>query len=174
MAAVALTNPKNPHNVGNAIRACSCWNIPTLIWSGTRVPTPKEWLSSEEFAEFRMPREERMKGYTEVELIRSDRFKDIIDKGNYTPVAVELLESSEMLFDFIHPENPLYIFGPEDGSIPSAILQHCHRFVTIPVAHCLNLACAINVVLAHRAEQRYKTHGELIGLFEDRGFIESK
>jgi len=170
MNALALTNPKFPHNVGAAIRAASCWRIPKLMWSGNRVPLPEEWINIEEFAQYRMPREERMKGYKDVELLRTDRFKD--EFRGYTPVAVELTDSSENLFDFIHPENALYVFGPEDGSIPSTIMQHCHRFIQIPTAHCLNLAAAINVVLSHRANQIYNTTGHLITLNEERGFIQ--
>jgi tRNA(Leu) C34 or U34 (ribose-2'-O)-methylase TrmL len=167
--AIALYNPKFPHNVGAAIRSASCWRIPKLIWSGNRVPLPKDWMNSEEFREYRMPREERMKGYKDVELSKSEKFKDEF-KG-YVPVAIELVENSENLFDFEHPENAFYIFGPEDGGIPSTILQHCHRFVQIPTAHCLNLSAAINVVMSHRANQIYQKSGELITLNEHRGFI---
>lgn len=167
--AIALTNPKFPHNVGSAIRACSCWDVPRLMWSGKRVPHPKEWFGSEEFAQYRIPREERMKGYSEVELIRTDRFKDHFE--GYTPVAIEVREEAENLFDFIHPVNPIYIFGPEDSSLDRNILQHCHRFVQIPTKHCLNLACAVNVVLAHRAQQLFFNNGESLKLSEQRGFI---
>lgn len=169
-AAVALTNPKFPHNVGNAVRACSCWGVTKLIWSGNRVPHPKEWKESE-LSQYRIPREERMKGYNDVELIRSDKFKELIAKHNFTPVAVEVMEEAENLFVFEHPKNPLYIFGPEDGGLNRPILQHCHRFLRIPTAHCLNLACAINVVLGHRAQQIYATTGHWLTLKEERGFI---
>ena len=173
MTAVALTNPKYRHNVGAAIRACSCWGIDKLIWSGTRIKHPDEW-TDEELAEYRLPREERMKGYYDVERIRVDRFKEILEKGNYTPVAVEIQEGSENLFDFDHPENPFYIFGPEDGSLDWRTKQHCHRFVQIPTQHCLNLSCAVNVVLSHRANQLYKRTGQLLTLKEERGFINGK
>lgn len=169
MTTIALTNPKYPHNVGAAIRACSCWDIETLVWSGKRVPHPDEWWESE-LKDFRIPREERMKGYKDVELIKTDRFKDIIAKG-YTPVAIEVMENAENLFDFIHPENPMYIFGPEDGGLDRNILQHCHSFVRIPTQHCLNLGCAINVVLAHRAKQLYDLGTQKLELKEERGFI---
>lgn len=168
--AIALTNPKYPHNVGSAIRAASCWGFDKLIWTGDRVPHPQEWINCEEFQQYRMPREERMKGYKEVELIRTDRFKDIIAEG-YTPIAVEVMEEAENLFDFEHPENPMYIFGPEDGGLDRKVLLHCHRFVRIPTQHCLNLACAINVVLSHRANQIYQKTGHLLTLKEERGFI---
>jgi tRNA(Leu) C34 or U34 (ribose-2'-O)-methylase TrmL len=170
MSMICLTNPKYPHNVGAAIRACSCWDIPKLVWSGNRVPHPDEWADDEELGQYRMPREERMKGYKSVELVRTDKFKDLIGKG-ITPVAIEVMEESENLFDFEHPENAMYIFGPEDGGLTSTILQHCHRFVRIPTKHCLNLSCAINVVLMHRAQQIYQRTGNLLELAEDRGFI---
>lgn len=168
--AIALTNPKYRHNVGAAIRACSCWGVPKLIWSGNRVPHQDEWKNDPELSQYRLPREERMRGYYDVERVRTDKFKNIILEG-YTPVAVELLENAENLFDFVHPENALYIFGPEDGSLDRSILQHCHRFVKIPTQHCLNLAAAMNVVLSHRSQQIYQQTGNFLTLKEHRGFI---
>jgi tRNA C32,U32 (ribose-2'-O)-methylase TrmJ len=44
----------------------------------------------------------------------------------------------------------LYIFGPEDGSIPQSVLKECHRFVVIPTKHCVNLAAAVYLVLYDR------------------------
>lgn len=171
MIAIALTNPKYRHNVGAAVRACSCWGVETLIWSGNRVPHPEEWAQDEELSQYRLPREERMKGYNEVERIRVDRFIRWNRFNNYTPVAVELQEGAENLFDFEHPENPIYIFGPEDGDLDWRVKQHCHRFVQIPTQHCLNLSCAVNVVLSHRAQQMYQKTGQLLTLKEERGFI---
>ena len=167
MSIIALTNPKYPHNVGAAIRACSCWGIQKLVWSGKRVPHPDEWSESE-LSDYRIPREERMKGYKSVELVRSERFKDLI-VGGIIPVAIELVPDAENLFDFEHTENAMYIFGPEDGGLTSIILQHCHRFIKIPTRHCLNLGCAINVVLAHRAHQIYTKTGHYEELAEIRG-----
>jgi hypothetical protein len=93
-----------------------------------------------------------MKGYRRIAMARDaypfDKF------AGATPVAVELRENSQPLTTFVHPENAVYVFGPEDGSIPSAFLGHCHRFVHIQARHCLNLGAAVNVVLAHRWMQQ--------------------
>lgn len=35
--AVTLIDPKYPHNVGAALRACSCWGVGQLWWTGRRV-----------------------------------------------------------------------------------------------------------------------------------------
>ena len=144
--AVVLVDPKFPHNVGGALRACSCWGVGQLWWSGDRVTldVPKGE---------RLPREERMKGYRDVELYRDIAPLDRFAKG--TPVAVELRPNSESLVDFEHPDDGIYVFGPEDGSLPKGILSACHRFVVIPTPHCLNLAAAVNVVLYDR---RLKLH----------------
>jgi tRNA(Leu) C34 or U34 (ribose-2'-O)-methylase TrmL len=144
--AVALVNPKYAHNVGAAMRACSAYNVGQLWFTGNRVSLdPKKGE--------RLPREERMKGYASVELRQFDYFFDCFGPG-VTPVAVEIRETSEQLPTFEHPDNPLYVFGPEDGSIPSVVLRHCHRFVMIPTAHCLNLATAVTTVLYDRMAKR--------------------
>jgi len=117
--AIALINPKYATNVGMAVRLASCYSIPQVWWSGNRVEldvTQKK----------RLPREERMKGYQDVSMIQHNRFFDQFPK-DVTPVAVEVRETSENLYGFEHPEKPLYVFGPEDGSIPGVLLQHCHR-----------------------------------------------
>ena len=68
---------------------------------------------------------------------------------------MELRPDAEPLLTFEHPENALYVFGPEDGGLPKPIRVLCHRFVVIPTRHCLNLAAAVNVVLYDRLLKRH-------------------
>ncbi len=140
--AIAMWDPKYPHNVGAAVRAASCFGARVVIFSGRRVPVAGG-------KDYRLPREERMRGYRDVTILNDDYFFERFS-GKVTPVAVEVRENSEPLPNFVHPENPLYVFGPEDGSIPQSQLRHCHRFVSIPSMHCLNLGNAVNVVLYDR------------------------
>ena len=141
---IVLTNPKYPHNVGAAVRACSNFGAKIVMFTGQRVS-----LEPSRVKGYRLPREERMKDYQDILLLNDEypfnRFgKDVI------PVAVEKRENAEPLTYFQHPENAIYIFGPEDGSIPQVMLGHCQRFLVIVSKHCLNLAAAVNVVLADR------------------------
>ncbi|MDP2285217.1 MAG: TrmH family RNA methyltransferase, partial [Pseudohongiella sp.] len=54
------------------------------------------------------------------------------------------------LIEFTHPQNALYIFGPEDGSIPQAIVDQADFVVFVPTIGCMNLAATVNVVLYDR------------------------
>lgn len=167
--AIALINPKYGHNVGAAIRAASCYDVKQVFWTGDRVRQDLE-------AKKRLPREERMKGYGAVDAIELDYFFDAFPKGT-VPVAIELTPGAEQLPAFEHPENALYVFGPEDGSIPGKTLAFCHRFVVIPTHHCLNLATAVSTVLYDRRAKRQRDGLEPVlpmdqMLHEDRGFIE--
>jgi len=161
---ILLVNPKYARNVGVAVRAASCYGAKQVWFTGERValdPAMKK----------RIPREERMKGYRDVEIIQYEKPFERFPRG-VVPVAIEVRENSELLFDFEHPENALYVFGPEDGSINSTMLRHCHRFVVIPSKHCLNLAVAIGTVLYDRAYKEWLKNGETPitpGEWEERG-----
>ncbi len=145
--AVALWNPRFPHNVGAALRAASCYGLAQVWFTGERVKLALD-------AKKRLPREERMKGFADVELRHYDRFLDQFG-DEVVPVAVEVRVNSESLPTFEHPANALYVFGPEDGSLPPSVLAKCHRFVAIPTRHCVNLAAAVYTVLYDRQVKLY-------------------
>ena len=59
--------------------------------------------------------------------------------------------------DFAHPGSgvdaealPVYVFGPEDGTLPGAVVKRCHRFVVLPSYECLNLANSVAALLYDR------------------------
>lgn len=156
---VVLNNPKFPHNVGAAMRACSCFGVKELWVTGSRVIDELQTRS-------RLPREERMKGFSDVSIYQTNYPLD--QYNNITPVAIELLNGSESLTTFQHPKNAVYIFGPEDGSVDKGLRNLCHRFVQIPSRHCLNLAASVYVVLYDRILKS----GKQFTLQENRGVIE--
>jgi len=147
-----LVNTKYLHNVAAAIRAASCFDVTRLVWTGSRID-----LSLLD----RLPREERMKGYRDVDWTHDKHDKPFnLFLPDVTPVCVELLENSEPLTTFEHPANAVYVFGPEDGGVPQVIRRLCHRFVHIQSNHCLNLAAAVNVVL-HDRKAKLQLSGRL-------------
>lgn len=138
---IVLFNPKYPSNLGAIVRIASAYGFSSVYFTGNRIN-----LQDME----RTPRELRMREYQHVQVIHSDRPFDLLGAAS-VPVAVEFRESAESLFDFGHPSDATYVFGPEDGSIPSHILRLCQRFVVIPTPHCLNIATAVATVAYDRS-----------------------
>jgi len=151
MVAVILINPKFPHNVGGAIRACAAFGVERLRWTGDRVGNP---IHGE-----RLPREERLRLFKKVDWGQTEVLRWMED--GLIPVAVEVREQAEDLTWFEHPADAAYVFGPEDGSLDKGILSACHRFVRIPSDVCLNLAAAVNVILADRRMKERRTERNL-------------
>lgn len=149
LPAIALVNPKFTHNIGQSIRAASLFGAKVLFFTGSRVIKELEELNEKKY---RFPREERMKEYKNVLVLHDDYFIERFD-CDLSPVAIEKRQNSERLPYFQHPKKALYIFGPEDGSIPKSYLHHCHSFVLIPTKSCLNLAAAVNVTLYDRTSK---------------------
>ena len=116
-----------------------------------------------------------MKGYDNVDFINYDKPFDMFEKA--VPIAVEVQKGAENLFEIEHPPNAIYVFGPEDGSIPSVARRHCHRFLYIPSNHCLNLATAVAAIMWDRQVKRFQAGAiEQIahpGFVEQRGYDDS-
>lgn len=154
-ASILLVETKFAHNVGGAVRALSCFGGGDVFYTGDRFDMGD-----------RLPREERMRAYADTPWhhlatgfpagLRPVDFAKQYGRRSLTPVAVELLPGTEPLHTFEHPEDALYVFGPEDGSLPNGVRRSCHRFVTIPSLHCLNLAAAVYIVLYDRAVKRWQ------------------
>lgn len=165
--AVALVNPKYPHNVGQTVRAASCFGIPQVWFSGTRVSLTGDGKK------YRLPREERMKGYGKVDLCQGDYFFDAFER-DVIPIGIELRAGAESLAHFEHPDKALYVFGPEDGSLAGVHLRHCHRIVQIPMQHCANLSAAVYMVLYDRHSKRVRAGLDSpFELDESRGWEEA-
>ena len=140
-----LERPKYVQNLAAAVRACACFDIKTLIWTGSRFD-----LSQLD----RTPRELRMKDYKTVTVTNTNRPFELLPPY-IVPVCVDLLPGAIPLDQFEHPVNAAYVFGPEDGSVSQVYRRLCHKFVYIPSKFCLNLAAAMNVVLYDRQRSLY-------------------
>lgn len=141
---IALLSPKYTQNVGATVRAAACYGADEVWYTGSRIPD----VSTKQD---RLPRELRMKAYEHVSLRHTERLFDQLGP-EVVPIAIELLPGSQPLTSFVHPENVVYVLGPEDGSIPSVARRHCHQFVYVPTIDgmCMNLAATVNVVLYDR------------------------
>ena len=79
-------------------------------------------------------------------------------------VCVEFAEGATPLPQFEHPRQALYVFGPEDGSLPQDMIDAADHVVFVPTVGCMNLAASVNVVLYDRLckSTQAANHEELI------------
>lgn len=133
-AAIGLVGMKNSLNYGGVLRAAHCLGASMIAFQGPR---------------FKRQASDTTKAYRHIPLIET---LDILSVAPFDcqRVAVELVPGARCLTTFVHPKQAIYIFGPEDGSIPTAIVERCQHVVQIPSAYCLNLASTVNVVLYDR------------------------
>lgn len=132
---VGLHHPKNPANVGGALRAAYCYGAKSVMVSGNRkgirhaADTTKIW--------------------------RHDPVFCVDDLGSVipfdcVPVAIDLVAGAVPLPEYRHPIRAFYVFGPEDGTLGDSVLSWCRDVVMVPTTQCMNLAATVNVVLYDR------------------------
>lgn len=145
---IALTNPKTPTNVGAVMRAAGCYQADQIIYNGNRFAQAakyhKQTLQTDTF-----------NMQDKIPLIQVESFIDIkASLASIPPTAkiicVDLVEGAIPLPHFEHPEEAVYIFGPEDSSIKQDVIDIADDVVYVPTVGCMNLAATVNVLLYDR------------------------
>src|SRR6266699_4256000 len=109
LPAVVMLNPKFAVNVASMIRNCACFGIDWLFITGDRVEIPTGQKGD------RLPRQERMRQFKTVKVVRAELPLLLFDSfgKSVAPIGVELTESSMPLPLLKHPDNAVYLLGPE-------------------------------------------------------------
>lgn len=138
---IGLINPKSPENVGSVMRAAGNYRVDSVFYTGKRYPR----------ALMRNPNIPDM-GRKPSQDVPLSELPCLIDAAaiGMKLVCVEFAENAIALPEFQHPENALYIFGPEDGSIGQDVIDRADAVVYVPTTGCMNLAATVNVVLYDR------------------------
>ena len=124
--------------MGSILRAAGCYQAISIRYTGERYARAQAFSTDTKNAHLNI-------SVTQVAAII-----DPINDQHLTKVAVELVEGATPLPLFEHPENALYIFGPEDSSIEQSVVDQCDHVVYIPTIGCMNLAATVNVLLYDR------------------------
>ena len=134
---LALVDPKSPTNVGSVMRAAGCYQVDQVRYSGGRFERAARYQTDTKDILGKIP------------LVRED---DLLARrpADMKIVCVELAEGATPLPTFVHPGQAIYVFGPEDGSIPQALIDQADHVVYVPTVGCMNLAAAVNVLLYDR------------------------
>lgn len=134
---IGLINPKSPSNVGAVMRAAGCYQVDNVYYTGKRYDNAVKFNTDTKNVKGKIP------------LIALEEIEQAAVL-NTKVICVDLVEGSIPLPYFTHPENALYIFGPEDGTIPQSVINKADSVVYVPTIGCMNLAATVNVLLYDR------------------------
>lgn len=79
-----------------------------------------------------------------------DKPADLLLPQNTALVAVELLPDAVELPSFRHPQNAVYVLGPELGSVSKEMQARCDYAIKIPMKFCVNVGVAGALVMYDR------------------------
>ena len=144
MIHLALINPKSPDNVGSVLRAAGCYGAEKIYYTGDRYHFAKQFKT------------DTKNRHVEIPTIQIDDI-DTETPSTMKKVVIELVENAIPLPQFKHPKDVVYIFGPEDGSVPQSVVDQADAVVYIPTKGCMNLAATANVVLYDRLSKSQLT-----------------
>lgn len=158
---IGLTNPKGAENVGGVMRAAGCYQADRVLYSGHRYDRAMKLNTDTKKVSSLIP-------LINIESLNVSDLVEAVEAGTII-VCVDLIEGATPLPEFEHPDNVLYIFGPEDGTISQSIVDKADHVVFVPTVGCMNLAASVNVLLYDRLAKssRAKAGDELIRQSKD-------
>jgi len=154
---IALTNPKSSSNVGGAMRAAGCYDAHKVVYSGERFNRAVRLAA------------DTQKVHEIVPLVHYEDMLTALEPGMEL-VCVDLIEGATPLPNFKHPDNAMYLFGPEDGTIKQQVINKADHVVYVPTIGCMNLAASVNVVLYDKLSksQAHQIDNDLIKSSRDK------
>lgn len=158
-ASIGLSNPKSPENVNSVRRAAGNFRVDSIYYTGKRYPRAVRLNP----ATTNMSRDVSLN-------IPVVEVSCLIDgtPENMEIVCVEFAEDAIPLPGYQHPDNALYIFGPEDGTLSQKIIDRANAVVYVPTRGCMNLAAAVNVVLYDRLTKSSQCYESNELIFQSR------
>ena len=148
---IVLDNVRSLSNIGSFFRTADALRLGEIFLCGITACPPhreihKTALGAEESVKWR---------YFDT---TEDACKYLKD-NNYKINAVEQIEGSVMLNDFVPEHRSAYIFGNEVDGVDDEILQYCDTAVEIPqegTKHSLNVSISGGIVMYHLFNSLWK------------------
>ena len=148
---IVLDNVRSLSNIGSFFRTVDAFRIGEIFLCGITACPPhreihKTALGAEESVKWRY--------FDSTE----DACKYLKD-NNYKINAVEQIEGSVMLNDFVPEHRSAYIFGNEVDGVDDDILKYCDSAVEIPqegTKHSLNVSISGGIVMYHLFNSLWK------------------
>ena len=140
MVTLGLINPKDAANMGSVLRALGCYGADAVVYTGNRYD-----YAARHHTDTKNLREQ-------VNIRKVSGMQEALAQlpEGTKLVCVELVVGAVPLPEYQHPQDALYVFGPEDASIPADVVRQADDVVYIPTVGCMNLAATVNVLLYDR------------------------
>lgn len=138
---IGLINPKSPDNVSSVMRSAGNFRVDSVFYTGKRYP--RALMRNPDIPDMRRKVGQGIP-LTEVDCLLE------IAPADMKLICVEFAEDAIALPGYQHPENALYIFGPEDGTMGQDVIDRADAVVYVPTVNSMNLAATVNVVLYDR------------------------
>jgi len=136
---IGIYNGKRTYNFGVLVRTARVFGADFVFSVGKRNPGETSSVESE----------------LSIPLFHFETLEQFIASipVNARLVCVELAPDAAAIRTYRHPEQAVYLLGPEDGALPASIMRQ-HDTVVLPGAYPLNVAMAATVVLYDRLSKR--------------------
>ncbi|MBE6342673.1 MAG: RNA methyltransferase [Lentimicrobiaceae bacterium] len=148
---IVLDNVRSLSNIGSFFRTADAFRIGEIFLCGITACPPhreihKTALGAEDSVRWR---------YFDT---TEDACK-YLKENNYVINAVEQIENSVMLNDYVPVERSAYIFGNEVDGVDDEVLPYCDNAIEIPqegTKHSLNVSVSAGIVMYHLFNSLWK------------------
>lgn len=148
---IVLDNVRSLSNIGSFFRTADAFRIGEIFLCGITACPPhreihKTALGAEDSVRWR---------YFDT---TEDACK-YLKENNYVINAVEQIENSVMLNDYVTVERSAYIFGNEVDGVDDEVLPYCDSAIEIPqegTKHSLNVSVSAGIVMYHLFNSLWK------------------
>lgn len=148
---VVLDNVRSLSNIGSFFRTADAFRIGEIFLCGITACPPhreihKTALGAEESVKWR---------YFDT----TEEACKYLKENNYVINAVEQIENSVMLDDFVPTQKSAYIFGNEVDGVDDDVLPYCDNAIEIPqegTKHSLNVSVSASIVMYHLFNSLWK------------------
>jgi tRNA G18 (ribose-2'-O)-methylase SpoU len=148
-----LNNIRSAHNVGAIFRTADGAGVQKIYLGGyTPAPIDRFARPQPEIAKTSLGASETV-AWQAVEYGKEVALLQTYKTDGYQVVVVEQVPASISLYDFVVPENVIYVLGNEVDGVAPAILEIADTIVEIPmrgVKESLNVATTAGIVLFTR------------------------
>ena len=135
---IGAENISKPMNVGSLLRTAHSFGASFFFTVGTSVDVHGMRASDTSDA------------FGHIPFYDFEKPADLLLPRNTSLVAVELLPEAVDLPSFRHPQNAVYVLGPERGNVSDEMLARCTHVIKIPMKFCVNVGVAGAIVMYDR------------------------